>query len=140
MKSPQPTETALRRPEAAASGGAPPGAAPAHRAETRGQGRLKKWIPHRSGAMLGFCAVELASGMVINNLRLMTGKSGPWVAMPAQKQLDRDGQPRADVNGKPIYSQLIEFRDRATADRFSAMVISLLEAVHPDTLTDGRAQ
>jgi hypothetical protein len=54
--------------------------------------------------------------------------------------IDRDGQPRADVNGKPIYSQLIEFRDRATGDRFSAMVISLVEAVHPDTLTDGRAQ
>jgi hypothetical protein len=87
--------------------------------------------------MLEFCAVELVSGMVINNLRLMTGKSGPWGAMPAQKQLDRDGQPRADVNGRSIYSQLIELRDRATGDRFSAMVISLLEAV---TLTDGRAQ
>ena len=51
--------------------------------------------------------------------------------MPAQKQLDRDGNPRVDATGKPIFNQLIEFRDRATADRFNEMVIALVRAADP---------
>jgi DNA-binding cell septation regulator SpoVG len=133
MKSPHPTETALRRREAAASGGAPPGAAPAHGAERRGQARLKKWIPHRSSAMLGFLAVELASGIVVNELKL-TGANGPWITMPARKQLDRDGDPQFDANGKPILNQIIEFADRATADRFQAMVLELICREYPEAL------
>jgi hypothetical protein len=57
--------------------------------------------------------------------------------MPAQKQLDRDGNPRVDATGKPIFNQLIEFRDRATADRFSEMVIALARAADP-TFPNGR--
>jgi hypothetical protein len=72
--------------------------------------------------------------MVIHDLRLMTGKNGPWVAMPSQKQLDRDGNPRLDANGKPVFNQIIEFRDRATADRFSAMVIDLIRGAHSGAL------
>jgi DNA-binding cell septation regulator SpoVG len=66
----------------------------------------------------------------------MTGASGLWVAMPAQKQVDRDGQPRLDANGKPIYSQIVEFRYRATADRFAAMVLNLVRREHPADLAE----
>jgi hypothetical protein len=31
-----------------------------------------------------------------------------------------------------MYSQIVEFVDRATADRFAAMVIGLVEAEHGD--------
>jgi hypothetical protein len=58
--------------------------------------------------------------------------------MPAQK-LDRDGNPRFDANGKPIFNQIIEFADRATADRFQAMVPELICREHPDALDEGRA-
>ena len=61
----------------------------------------------------------------------MTGKNGHWIAMPAVKQFDRDGQPRLDANGKPIFWPLVEFRDRATADRFNDMVIALVRAADP---------
>jgi DNA-binding cell septation regulator SpoVG len=96
--------------------------------------KLKAWKPHRSGALLGFCSVQLPSGMILHDLRVMSGKNGLWVAMPAQKQLDRDGQPRLDANGKPIYSQIVEFVDRATAERFGAMVIDLVQRAHPGAL------
>jgi DNA-binding cell septation regulator SpoVG len=33
-----------------------------------------------------------ASVVVVNASKLMTGANGPWIAMPAQKQLDRDGR------------------------------------------------
>jgi hypothetical protein len=86
--------------------------------------------------MLAFLSVELASGMIVNGLRLMTGKNGFCVAMPSQKQLDRDGKPRLDANGKPIFNQIIEFRDRATSDRFAAMVLELIRAAHPGAFDD----
>jgi DNA-binding cell septation regulator SpoVG len=94
-------------------------------------------IPHRSGAMLELLAVELASGIVVNELKLMTGANGPWIAMPAQKQLHHNGDPRFDATGKPIFNQIIEFADLATADRFQAMVLELICREYPEAL-DGR--
>jgi hypothetical protein len=73
--------------------------------------------------------------MVINDLRLMTGKRGPWVAMPAQKQLDRNGQPRADVNGKPICSQLIDSAIARLPIGLARWSSVLLVSVHPDALS-----
>jgi DNA-binding cell septation regulator SpoVG len=98
------------------------------------QARLRKWTPHVSGALLGFLSVELASGLILHDLRLMTGKNGHWIAMPAIRLLDRDGQPRVDAAGKPIF-KLIEFRDRVTADKFNGLVIELLRAAHPDAFS-----
>ena len=69
----------------------------------------------------------------------MTGKNDHWIAMPAVKLLDRDGSPRLDAAGKPIFNQLTEFRDRVTADRFNEMVIALVRAADP-TFPDGAAQ
>jgi DNA-binding cell septation regulator SpoVG len=101
--------------------------------------RLRKWTPHASGARLGFVSVALASGLILNDLRLMTGKNGHWITTPAVKLLDRDGNPRGDAAGKPIFNQIIEFRDGATADRFNEMVIALVRATDP-TFPDGSAQ
>jgi len=102
------------------------------------QSKLKKWTPRRSGALLGYADVHLPSGLVINGLRIMTGRNGLWVAMPAQKQLDRDGQPRLDGNGKPVYSQIVEFKDKATADRFAELVLGLIRRENPDALDGGQ--
>jgi hypothetical protein len=95
---------------------------------------LKKWTERRSGALCGFAEVELASGLIISGLRIMRGERGLWVAMPAQKQADADGNPRLDANGKALYEQIIAFRDRKTSDRFGAMVIALVSAAHPGSL------
>lgn len=51
--------------------------------------------------------------------------------MPSQKQLNRDGN---EVNGQPIYSQSIEFANRATAGRFGAMILDVVRAAHADDL------
>jgi DNA-binding cell septation regulator SpoVG len=64
--------------------------------------------------------------MVANDLRVMTGKNGPWAATPAQKQFD--------PNGKAIFKPIIEFRDRATADRIGALVIELVRAAYLDAI------
>jgi hypothetical protein len=47
---------------------------------------------------------------------------------------------RVGANGKPIFNQIIEFRDRATADKFNALVLGLIRAEHRAALShpDGR--
>jgi DNA-binding cell septation regulator SpoVG len=112
----------LRRAEAAVWG-PPPDAGRQPR-----RPRLKDCTLHRSGSMLAFLSVELASGIIVNGLRLMTRMHGPWIAMPSQKRLD--------AGGKSIYSPILEFRDRATADRFNAMVIDLIRRQRPEALED----
>jgi hypothetical protein len=75
---------------------------------------------------------------VINDVKLMVGPKGSrWLAMPSVKQLDRDGNPRLDANGKALWSPIIEFADRATQDRFRDMVLDLLRASHPELFEDG---
>jgi hypothetical protein len=101
--------------------------------------KIAKLVPHRSGSMLAFLSVETASGMIIHDLRLITGRNGTWIAMPSKPQLDRDGNPRLDANGRPTYSQIVEFRDRATADKFRDLVIEALRQQHPEALDGGDA-
>ena len=62
--------------------------------------KLKKFVEHRSGQMVAFLSIELASGMVVHDLRLMTGKNGPWIAMPSQRQVEKDGPPAARCQSK----------------------------------------
>jgi hypothetical protein len=78
----------------------------------------------------------LTNGLILNDLRLVAGKSGFWIAMPAQRQPDRDGNPRTEANGRAVYTQIVEFRDRSTADRFAAMVLALIRDKHPDALDE----
>jgi DNA-binding cell septation regulator SpoVG len=96
----------------------------------RRQAELRKWTPHRSGPLLGFVSVELASGLILNDLRLMAGRNGLWLAMPARR-LDREG-------GQRIFAQLVEFRDRITRDRFNRTVLELIREKHPGAL-EGRS-
>jgi DNA-binding cell septation regulator SpoVG len=119
----RPTDTQLRIGERAAWGAPPDGV---NRSERHRQAKLKKWTPHRSGALVAFFSIEMSSGLIINDARLMRGKNGYWIALPAVKQVDRDGRPRTDANGKAIYSPIIEFADRIAADRFRDLVIDLI--------------
>jgi DNA-binding cell septation regulator SpoVG len=91
-------------------------------------------VPHRSGQMRAFLSVATASGFVFNGCRLMAGPRGRWIAMPSRLLVDRDGQPKLDANGRQTYSQVIEFRDRSTADRFCGLVLEALRRQHPDLL------
>jgi DNA-binding cell septation regulator SpoVG len=108
-----------------------------NRSERSRQAKLKKWTAHRSGALIGFVSVQLPSGMIVHDLRLMTGKNGYWIALPAMKQVDRDGRPRTDANGKAIFSPIIEFADRIASDRFRDLVIDVIRREHPEALAGG---
>jgi DNA-binding cell septation regulator SpoVG len=88
-------------------------------------GKILKWVPLRSGQMAGFMSVETPAGMIIHDLRLMIGKNGrPWIALPTKPVLDVDKRQKQDINGKLVYQQTIEFRDRTASDRFAEMVLA----------------
>ena len=97
--------------------------------------KILRFTPHQAGSMRGFLSVEMPSGLIINDLKLMIGPTGkPWLAMPSQKQLDRDGNPRLDANGKQTYTQFVEFASRSAADRFRHLVLDALRLEHPEAL------
>jgi hypothetical protein len=45
-------------------------------------------------------------------------------------------QPAARCQWRPIFNQIIEFADRAPADRFRAMVLELIRREHPEAIDD----
>jgi hypothetical protein len=72
--------------------------------------------------------------LIINSLRLMVGKNGLWVATPAVPQHDREGNPLRGTDGGPLYNQIVQSRDRATGERFSALVVELVRQKHAGDL------
>ena len=70
---------------------------------------------------------------MIPNIRILVGTNGPFIALPEQPVL-KDGKLKRDVNGKPVYAQTVQWKDRATSDKFNAAVIKLLLAEYPDAL------
>jgi DNA-binding cell septation regulator SpoVG len=127
------TEAVLRRGEAA-TWGKKPAAAPA-------SASLPKFTPVGSdGATRAFLSAQMPSGLILHDLRLMRSKRGYWIALPAIKMLDRDGNPLLDAKQKPLYRPIIEFKDRATRDRFCDMILDLIRHSHPEVLEfDGDA-
>jgi len=128
-----PSQATLRRGETATWGQRPatkppPSAAPR-------TAKIKKFTPFRNeaGTVLGFFSIDLPSGLIIHDCKLMCGpKGGRWVALPSIKRLDHDGNPRLDPHGKAMWSPIVEFVDRPTQDRFRDMVLDVLRSQHPD--------
>jgi DNA-binding cell septation regulator SpoVG len=105
---------------------------------TRPQMKLPRFIPITTeGSALAYLDIELPSGLILRDCKLMRGPSGGfWIAMLSQKQLDRDGNPVIGDKGKPIYKNFVDFKDRATRDRFTAHVVDLIRREHPDIVDD----
>lgn len=56
---------------------------------------------------------------MIPNIRILVGINGPFIAPPEQPVL-KDGKLKRDVNGKPVYAPTVQWKDRATSDKFNA--------------------
>jgi hypothetical protein len=97
--------------------------------------KLAKWTPchNESGTLLGYAEVELASGM--RDLKIMRGPKGElWVALPSKKLFDAAGEPALGQNGKAVYSQIIEFRDKAAGEKFRDLILDLVRMNHAEDL------
>ena len=97
--------------------------------------RLISWKPLPRGNLRGFATVEISAiGLRLIDVAILTGSNGPWAALPSKPELDRDGRRKVDINGKPIYTPVLEWRTREISDRFSAAVIAAVRQAHPGDL------
>jgi hypothetical protein len=94
---------------------------------------LRDWRPHVRGGLRGYVKIELDVGLVIPGIKVLVGSNGPFVMLPEQPVL-QDGKVKRDVGGKPAYAPTVSWKDRKTADKFSAAVIKLLLAKYPGAL------
>ena len=122
----QPDPAALRRAERLF--------APANSNRTKKSPRILSFREYRNpaGSMLGFLNVELTSGLVLHNCKLMVGPKGKrFIAPPSEKRRDQADRPVLDPTGRPVYDPAISFRDRETRARFNAAILAVLRVTHP---------
>ena len=95
---------------------------------------IRDWRPLRKGSLVGFVKVELPSGMILNDVTVLSGDRGAWASPPSKPMIDRDGIAMKDANGKLKYSPVIEFASKEVRERFSNAVVEALRAKHPEAL------
>jgi hypothetical protein len=96
--------------------------------------QLLAWKPCVKNSLRGFASVELPIGLKIHDIPVLVGPKGPRANLPAKPQIDQDRRQKTDVNGKPAYTAMPEWRPRDLANRFFDAVIGLIRAAHPDAL------
>ena len=102
--------------------------------------RLLSVKPIGNSGLVGIASVELGITLQLHDLPLFAGsQNGPWVALPRKPQLDRDRRQRIGADGKPSFEPVAEWKDRETANKFSAAAVELIRAAHPDLLEDRAA-
>jgi DNA-binding cell septation regulator SpoVG len=77
------------------------------------------WKPLTKNTLRGFLSVNLPSGMVIHNVTVHEKDKARWVGLPAREWTNDQGEKQ--------YTRLVEFRDRATANRFRDAVLDALD-------------
>jgi hypothetical protein len=95
---------------------------------------LVAWRPLAKGALRGFATIQLPLGLRLIDCPVLVSNGKPWVSLPAKPVLDRDGQHKADPNGKPAYAPVAEWRSRELRDRFSEAVIAAIRRMYPEAL------
>jgi hypothetical protein len=98
--------------------------------------RLLSWKPLVKGSLRGFATVELPIGLKICDCPVLVSNGKAWATLPSKPQIDRDGRQKTDVNGKPAYASILEWKSRDLSERFSEAVIALVHAAYPLILED----
>jgi hypothetical protein len=93
---------------------------------------LLSWRPHRQNTLRGFASVRLQNGLAIHDVVVHTSHNRSWASLPSKPMLDKSGAALRDSEtGKLRYAPILEWPDRATANRFSDAVVELVEREHP---------
>jgi hypothetical protein len=87
------------------------------------------WRPYQRNTLLGFAQIEVAAWhLIINDVAVHEKDGARWAQLPAKPLLDKaTGDIIHEVNGRPRYARVMWFKDRPTANRFSAAVIDAVE-------------
>lgn len=94
--------------------------------------KVLDWRELHKGALLGFAKVQLPSGMILSDVTILAGSSGPWASPPSKPMIGRDGAVMKDDKGKVRYSPIIEFASKEIRDKWSGAVIDAMRAARPE--------
>jgi DNA-binding cell septation regulator SpoVG len=100
---------------------------------------INKWRSFRNeaGTIRAFFSATLPSGLIVHKLKLMVGPAGKrWVALPSEREVDGDGRVKQNINGKVVWSPLLEFTDRSTRDKFQSAILGAVRLAHPEEFED----
>jgi hypothetical protein len=79
--------------------------------------------------------LELPIGLKLIDCAVFIGTNGAWAAALAKPQLDKEGRQRIGVDWKPSYSPVVEWRSCDLNDRYSAAVVAMVRAAHPEAVS-----
>jgi hypothetical protein len=88
----------------------------------------------RKGALRGFCRIELPNRMRVSYCPVLVSNGKAWATLPSKPVLDQDRRQKVDGAGKRQFGAIVEWRNRALANRFSDTLIALLRDAHPGAL------
>jgi hypothetical protein len=84
-------------------------------------------------SLRGFAKVKLPIGLKLIDCSILVGSNGPWTSLPSKPVLYREGR-HIKLDGKPQFAPVLEWPSRDLADRFSAAVVAMVRAAHPEAL------
>lgn len=95
---------------------------------------LVEWRPFEKNTLRGFATVTVGALKIIDvTVHVLEDKR--WCGLPAKPNIGRDGVANRDHRGRVRYSQMMEWINKDTAERFRQAVFDALERDYPDALT-----
>ncbi len=83
--------------------------------------------------LLGFADFTIVVlGLTIRDASVHRKGDSRWVSMPAKPQLDKERQLVHGDNGKPVYSQILQFETREQRDEFNEAALKALDDFKQD--------
>lgn len=90
------------------------------------------WRPLVRNTLRGFATIRLGATLKINDVTVHRHENGKcWASFPSKPIVLPDGTAKRGDNGKAMYVPILEWDNKASADRFSESVIEALEREHP---------
>lgn len=98
---------------------------------------LLEWKSIKRNSLRGFATVRLGKSLKISDIPVHCANGKRWASLPSKPQISSDGSAVKDDRGRLKYIPIVSWTDKTASDRFSAEVISAIEAQFPgDTSAD----
>lgn len=94
---------------------------------------ILEWKAIERNTLRGFAKVKLGA-LVISDVAAHTKNGTSWAQLPSKPQITREGIIRKSAEGKALYTPIIEWDNRDSANRFSASVVAAINEAHPGAI------
>jgi hypothetical protein len=92
--------------------------------------QLIEWKRVDKGSLIGHATILLPNGLQISDVAIFRKDSTRWAQLPSEPIRKADGQPLKDDHGKVRYRSPLKWKNRELQERFSHVLIELIEAQH----------